>query len=166
MNSLYTCTVVAYCADIIEDVCRIDRLCFNDTWLKRSFIEELNAACAVNLVAVAPDDADRVLGYCLGRVIADDYSIHRLAVHPDCQRRGIATRLLHSGMHAAALHGALNCFIEVRAGNTAALRLYTMNSFETIGTRNGYYHFGAEDAILMRCELGALDRISPTGVPS
>lgn len=153
MNA-HVCAVVPYCTDHTEDVWLIDRLCFVDPWLKRTFIGELEAACALNRVAA--DDGFRVLGFCFGRTIADEYTIHRLAVHPAWQRRGIAERMLRTCMRHAALHGALHCHIEVRSGNTAAQRLYHTCGFERIGIRNAYYCVGGEDAILMRCILDGM----------
>jgi len=147
------CTVVPYTAEHLEDVSLIDRLCFIDPWFKRSFMDELNADCALNLVAVGPDETMHTLGYCLARVVIDECTINRLAVHPDHQRNGIAARLLKTCLHRAGLQGATSCFIDVRAGNTAAQGLYERHGFKHIGTRSGYYQIGAEDAILMRCAI-------------
>ena len=150
MSARQACTVTPYRSEHIEDAWLIDRLCFVDPWLKRSFIEELKAACALNRVAA---DESRVLGFCFGRIILDEYTIHRLAVHPAQRRHGIAACMLQSCLRHAALRGALCCHIEVRSGNTAALRLYEGFRFERIGTRTAYYRAGGEDAILMRCML-------------
>ena len=54
MKARQPCTVVPYAAEHLEDVSLIDRLCFIDPWFKRSFMEELSADCALNLVAVSP----------------------------------------------------------------------------------------------------------------
>jgi len=147
------CTVVPYAAEHLEDVSLIDRLCFIDPWFKRAFMDELNADCALNLVAVSPEETMHTLGYCLARVVIDECTINRLAVHPDYQRNGIATRLLTACLYRAGLQGATSCFIDVRAGNTAAQGLYAGHDFKHIGTRSGYYQIGAEDAILMRCAI-------------
>jgi ribosomal-protein-alanine N-acetyltransferase len=147
------CTVVPYAAEHLEDVSLIDRLCFIDPWFKRSFMDELNADCALNLVAIDTDESMHTLGYCLTRVVIDECTINRLAVHPDYQRNGIATRLLKACLYRAGLQGATSCFIDVRAGNTAARGLYEGHGFKHIGTRSGYYQIGAEDAILMRCAI-------------
>lgn len=147
------CTVVPYTVEHLEDVSLIDRLCFIDPWFKRAFRDELSADCAMNLVAVGPDEALHTLGYCLARVIIDECTINRLAVHPGYQRKGIATRLLTACLHRAGLQGATSCFIDVRAGNTAAQGLYEGHGFKNIGLRRSYYQIGAEDAILMRCAI-------------
>lgn len=152
MHAKQTCTIIPYTAKHLEDVSRIDRLCFIDPWFKRAFIEELTAPRALNLVAVN-HDTGQVPGFCLARVIADECTIIRLAVCPENQRSGIATRLLETCLQRAACKGACTCFIEVRAGNTAARCLYESHGFNYIGVRNAYYKIGAEDAILMQCAI-------------
>ncbi len=152
MNARQDVTVLPYAAKHLEVVNLIDRLCFIDPWLKRSFIEELSTPCALNLVALS-HDSEHTLGYCLARVITDECTINRLAVHPDHQRSGIATRLINTCLHLAGCQGATNCFIEVRTGNTAACCFYEKHGFNRIGLRNGYYQIGNEDAILMQCTI-------------
>jgi ribosomal-protein-alanine N-acetyltransferase len=45
-------------------------------------------------------------------------------------------------------------FLEVRASNAAAIRLYEGNGFDTVGRRVNYYPAadGREDALVMRWE--------------
>ncbi len=160
MNALQTCAIIPYTAKHLEDVSLMDKLCFIDPWFKRAFLEELSAPCALNLVAVSHDSA-QTLGYCLARVITDEYTINRLAVHPDYQRSGIATRLLKTCLHRASCQGARTCFIDVRAGNTPACCFYERHGFKRIGTRNGYYQTGAEDALLMQCAITTHDFNEP-----
>ena len=146
------CTVVPYAAEHLEDISLIDRICFIDPWFKRAFIEELTAPCALNLIAVS-HDSKNALGFCLARVITDECTINRLAVHPDYQRSGIASWLLKIFLQRAACRGARNCFIDVRAGNTAAHCLYEKHGFYRIGVRKAYYRIKTEDAIMMQCAL-------------
>ena len=150
MDALLPCTIAPYAAVHVETVSLIDKQCFIDPWLKRSFIEELNAPCSLNLVATAPDDVTKTLGYCLSRVIVDECTINRLAVHPDFQRQGIATCLLEACLLQAGRQGACNCFIDVRAGNITAQRFYEKQGFRRIGRRKAYYQADTEDALLMR----------------
>ena len=48
-------------------------------------------------------------------------------------------------------------FLEVRAGNVAARRLYRQLGFRDLGVRRGYYGPG-QDAIVMELRLDARDR--------
>lgn len=161
MNVRQACSIIPYTAKHLEDVSLIDKRCFIDPWFKRSFIEELSAPCALNLVAVSRNNGTHTLGYCLARVITDECTIIRLAVHPDYQRNGIASILLKSCLHRAGLLGAQHCFIDVRAGNTAAHGLYEGHGFNRIGTRSAYYQIGVEDAILMRCSINTAHYSGP-----
>jgi ribosomal-protein-alanine N-acetyltransferase len=153
MNARQSCTLVPYAAEHLEGVSQIDKRCFIDPWFKRAFIDKLNAPCALNLVAVSHDDTACTMGYCLGRVIIDECTINRLAVHPDYQRGGIASHILKKFLHNAGLQGAHNCFIDVRASNTAARCLYEGHGFHRIGIRNSYYQIDAEDALIISCAI-------------
>lgn len=59
---------------------------------------------------------------------------------------------MNSLLDEARRRGCREVFLEVRAENTAAIRLYERTGFEVAGGRRGYYGRGA-DAIVMRCWL-------------
>lgn len=71
--------------------------------------------------------------------------ILNLAVAPHARRTGLARALL---AHVLSAPGAW--FLEVRASNTAAIRLYESTGFRPLGTRPGYYRESSETAIVMR----------------
>ena len=88
----------------------------------------------------------RVAGFLVTRQVAPgEHEILNLAVDPAERRTGIARRLL-----ADALVDAKACFLEVRASNQAAIRLYESAGFAFAGRRSGYYQEPAEEAIVMR----------------
>ena len=55
---------------------------------------------------------------------------------------------------AYALNGR-ECFLEVRASNQSAYRLYERYGFNEVGRRRDYYPLagGREDALVMACTL-------------
>ena len=75
----------------IEEVARLERVCFSEYWSE-------------NLIRSGPDsrldtyfvyqDHDRILGYSIIRVLADEGEIQRIAVYPNCRRQGIARKLM------------------------------------------------------------------------
>ena len=69
---------------------------------------------------------------------------------PGC---GHGTRLLQRLLTELRLRGVHTLFIEVRAGNAAALRLYLKSGAHAYGRRRGYYSDPAEDAVLLRAEF-------------
>lgn len=91
-------------------------------------------------------------GLVMARVAADEAEILTLAVHPHCQRQGIARALLAEAGATAAAHGAVAMFLEVALRNTAARALYAAAGFAEVGRRRRYYADG-DDAMVMRLGL-------------
>jgi len=50
--------------------------------------------------------------------------------------------------------GLLVIFLEVRASNAAARRLYASRGFHEVGVRPNYYKRPVEDALVLRRDLG------------
>jgi len=89
----------------------------------------------------------RVAGFLVMRQVAPgEREILNLAVDPAERRSGIAQMLLR---HALAV-AQTTWFLEVRASNAAAIRLYESVGFKSSGRRSGYYQEPAEEAIVMR----------------
>jgi ribosomal protein S18 acetylase RimI-like enzyme len=85
-------------------------------------------------------------GFLVTRSVAsDEHEILNLVVAPEARRQGLAHELL---THALA-QAAGSWFLEVRASNTAAIRLYEKLGFVTEARRVRYYHDG-EDALVLR----------------
>jgi len=90
---------------------------------------------------------DRVVGFLVTRRVAPGESeILNLAVEPSGRRSGVARELLRDAL--ARVQSAW--FLEVRASNQAAIRLYERAGFARAGRRSGYYREPAEEAIVMR----------------
>jgi ribosomal-protein-alanine N-acetyltransferase len=92
-----------------------------------------------------------VQGFLVVRAVAPGESeVLNLAVDPSGRRRGVARELLQQALRA--MPGSW--FLEVRASNAAAIRLYQSVGFTDAGTRPGYYQDGPntspESAIVMR----------------
>lgn len=74
------------------------------------------------------------------------------------RRRGIGRELLRRFLANAAMLGADQCFLEVRASNGAAIRLYSAEGFVPVARRAGYYPASRpgearEDALVLRRAL-------------
>jgi len=91
----------------------------------------------------------RVIGFLVARQVAPgEREILNLAVDPAKRRAGVARRLLARELSAAS--GAW--FLEVRASNDAAQRLYEKYGFARLGLRKRYYAPSGADAHTMRRE--------------
>ncbi|MCB1761308.1 MAG: ribosomal protein S18-alanine N-acetyltransferase [Gammaproteobacteria bacterium] len=97
----------------------------------------------------------RLVGYGVMSVAAGEAHILNICIDPDLRGRGLARRMLERLLNLARQHRADSVFLEVRASNTAAQRLYTGLGFNEIGLRRGYYpaQNGREDAILLALSL-------------
>jgi ribosomal-protein-alanine N-acetyltransferase len=84
----------------------------------------------------------------LGRLAADEAELHSIAVRPARRREGLGRRLLEDFLGLARGMGARSVWLEVRASNEPALRLYRSMGFHTTGRRPHYYADG-EDALLL-----------------
>ena len=93
--------------------------------------------------------AQAVVGTALLRIVAGEGELLRIAVHPDARRRGVGRALLQVVLSAAADACPLGVYLEVRASNVAARRLYERAGFVDNGWRRDYYQAPREDAILM-----------------
>jgi len=91
----------------------------------------------------------RVVGFLLGRSVADEFEILNLAVAQSYRRRGIATRLLKTTAEWSETAGTKHVYLEVRASNEAAVALYVLNGFKPCGRRVRYYQYPVEDAIVL-----------------
>jgi [ribosomal protein S18]-alanine N-acetyltransferase len=80
-----------------------------------------------------------VVGFALGRVIANEAELLLLAVRRGRQGSGIGQRLLDRFAVVAASKGAEQLHLEVRDGNPA-IRLYTRNGYCEVGRRRNYYN--------------------------
>jgi ribosomal-protein-alanine N-acetyltransferase len=96
-----------------------------------------------------------VVGYGIMSVGAGECHVLNLCVHPSWQGMGLGRRMLRRLLALAKDKGADTAFLEVRASNRGAHRLYCAEGFCEIGTRRGYYpaRNGREDAVVLARSL-------------
>ena len=97
------------------------------------------------IALVARDGAD-VIGFAVMTLGDDRAHLSLLAVSPTYQRRGIARRMLAWLLESATVAGISSLHVELRAGNTAARRLYRSVGFVETLRLPGYYR-GRESAL-------------------
>ena len=145
--------IVPMNADHLEELEKLERLCFSRPWSRKMLAEELENQCAAFLVA-QDGDTGKVVGYAGLLVVADEGYITNVAVFPEYRRRGGAAQLLSvfenfaRGSHLAFLT------LEVRPSNTAAIALYESFGFQQAGRRKNYYDLPKEDALILTKTYG------------
>ena len=107
--------------------------------------------------AVVGPDGLMLAGYVGTWVVDGQMQILKVAVEPECRRRGIARGLLARAAADARDLGAHEATLEVRASNTGAQALYKALGFESLGVRPRYYS-DHEDAVIMTGPLPLASR--------
>ena len=100
-----------------------------------------------------PTRRSKLAGYIVARMGADELHINNVAVRDNYRRRGIGRRLLSRILEEGKRSGATAAFLELRAGNKAALALYEECGFRVTAQRKQYYSDPVEDALVMIIDL-------------
>jgi ribosomal-protein-alanine N-acetyltransferase len=126
----------------------LNRLLLPEAWSETSILHALASGHEL----IVAEHHKRIIAYLLSHDMLDEVHLLQIAVHPDFQRQGLATRLGRALFtHKAGLSAV---YLEVRASNVPAQQLYASLGFRIAGHRREYYpplSGGArrEDAMLM-----------------
>ena len=118
---------------------------FPTGWSVAAWAEE----CENHFVGIAC--SAEVVGVISMGLVAETAEVRRIIVAAALQGQGIGRTLLEYGCDWARCHGAAEVFLEVSAGNSAAIALYESSGFEHLHTRPNYYGLG-DDALVYRKE--------------
>ena len=124
----------------------IEQRAYRTPWSRSMFASELAKGSSICLGAW---EGDRLVGYCVNSRYVDAWHIMNVAVDPDFQRRGIATRLLERLFELTRDDQRRGYTLEVRVSNTDAIELYERLGFVRQGIRRAYYTDNREDALIM-----------------
>jgi len=127
----------------------------NDAWSSDMMRGELGDSHGYYLVATTLEEPAVVKAYAGLRAPyrSGQADIQTIAVAPDVRRHGIGRALMHALMVEARDRGASEIFLEVRADNPSAQRLYDSLRFERIAVRPNYYQPDGVDAIVMKLTI-------------
>lgn len=114
-----------------------------------------NLARPDTLVLTARDGAP-LAGFAIMQFGEERAHLSLLAVRPDCQRQGVARRLLEWLTASALTAGIASVDLELRESNRGARRFYINQGFAETARVSGYYR-GVETAVRMQREI----RIKP-----
>jgi ribosomal-protein-alanine N-acetyltransferase len=151
------------CAGDLAAIVAIERASFSDPWSRGMFATHLGLRGDDVFLAAELDG--ELLGYAVSRTVGDEAELLNIAVAPSHRGRGVGRRLLDSIIGAARATGAQQMWLEVRASNDGARKLYESRGFVAISVRKGYYHAPREDAVVLRADLLSAPRIDSVTVP-
>jgi [ribosomal protein S18]-alanine N-acetyltransferase len=138
--------------DDLSAVVEINRVCLPENYSAYFFMEVFKSCPEAFIVA---ERENKVVGYIMCRLEFGFSDVRRfrmvrkghivsVAVMPGYRRQGIGREMVESAAKALELHGAEECFLEVRTANDEAVKLYKDMGFDTVRTVAHYYHDGAD----------------------
>lgn len=125
--------------DMTRFMAQAEAACFDKPWTE----DEIRAAAENEYGVCVVEDGT---GYAIGRMSFDEAELYRIGVLPGKRRNGAGGRLLGRFVSECAARGAEKIFLEVRAKNDPAIKLYEKHGFTKISVRKGYY--GDDDAVI------------------
>jgi [ribosomal protein S18]-alanine N-acetyltransferase len=133
----------------LPEVLVLERLLFtDDAWSEKTYRDELIDPAGTRHYVLA-EDAGQVLGWAGLAVAAGQADVLTIGVRPERQGQGVGARLLTALLDEAAARGCREVFLDVRADNDRARRLYERFGFTPVGLRKRYYQPSGVDAIVM-----------------
>ena len=132
--------------DDAAGIAAIEAEVFPDPWVQKDIMTYI---CSEGGMCYTASADGRVIAYVIGRVIAPEGEIYRIATDPAFRRRGIAYRLLDYAVKCEKGRGLECLFLEVRESNIPAKNLYKSYGFKEMGIRKSYYKDPVENAVLM-----------------
>ena len=147
---------VQYRTGIEDDLATIEAIeqCGQLTpWTHQHFMDSLLQGHLIEVAILK----EKVVGFIICRKVMAEAEIFNIGVHPDIQGRGIGRGLLIHALDQLKTLNIASVFLEVRASNVRAQRLYETSGFNEIAIRRDYYAIPhekkKEDAIVMAMEI-------------
>ncbi len=144
----------------LQQVNDINRRCLPENYTSYFFLDLYERFPRTFIVA---EENEQILGYIMCRIetgmsnlrflgITKKGHVISIAVTPEHRQHGVGRALLREALRGMPLYGAKECYLEVRRGNTAAVKLYESVGFRVTRTTHGYYADG-ENAYQMARKL-------------
>ena len=128
---------------------RLENVAFSDPYPRR-LLARLLKECPDSFF-VAESESGAVVGYCVASAEGEIAHLISIAVLPGHRRYGIGSALLRK-LIASMSAAVKEMVLEVKVGNTEAIKLYEELSFKRIETIEHYYSDGAA-AVKMRLAI-------------
>jgi len=134
----------------IPRILEIEQASISPPWTHGALLSEIYRDDS--LFALAVED-NVVIGFCILRRMADEGELLQIAVDALARRRGVGDLLMKAALDFARAIPLRAVYLEVRAGNDAAIALYKTHGFTRTGARKDYYTQPVEDAVIMTREI-------------
>jgi ribosomal-protein-alanine N-acetyltransferase len=104
----------------------------------------------------------KIVGFAAFHRVIDEAELRNMAVDPAHQHQGVGRELLAEGRRRLLEQGAKRIYVEVRASNLPAQRLYYFAGFVLCSRRRDYYNDPREDGLALSLKLSPPGGVSAT----
>ena len=139
----------------VSDIMEIERQIYKQPWTEGIFSDCIRVGYHGFIYEVE----NVIQAYGLISIAAEEAHILNLCVAPDYQGQGLGRKMLNKLIDVAEAVHVKSVFLEVRASNDIAIKLYDDSGFNQLGVRKDYYpdELGREDALVFGKELNTVD---------
>ena len=139
-------------AERIDAVVEIEQRAYAHPWNRTNFLDALQSGYQAQVLRAD----ETLLGYFVAMQGVDEVHLLNITVAPEFQGQGWSRVMLDALTLWARGRQAQWLWLEVRVGNTRAMRVYEAQGYARVGVRKDYYPAGQgkrEDAVVMGLRL-------------
>jgi [ribosomal protein S18]-alanine N-acetyltransferase len=136
----------------LDEVVAIERTAYEHPWTRGNFSDSIRSGYQAQVLGAN----GVVLGYFVAMKGVDEVHLLNITVAPIYQSQGWGRVMLDALATWSRGQGAQWLWLEVRASNTRAQRIYLRHGYRRVGERKRYYpanHGKREDAVVMSFQL-------------
>lgn len=136
----------------IDAVLATEQQAYEHPWTRGNFLDSVRSGYQAQVLVAQP----QLLGYFVAMKGVDEIHLLNLTVAPRWQGQGWGRVLLDTLAVWSRGQGAQWLWLEVRAGNARAQRIYEQHGYRHVGDRPAYYPGAGgqrEDAVVMSLKL-------------
>lgn len=136
----------------LDEVLVIENASYDHPWTRGNFTDSLRSGYQAQMLVAG----ETLLGYFVAMKGVDEVHLLNITVAPAHQRQGWGRVLLDALALWSRSQGAQWLWLEVRAGNARAQRIYEEHGYRRVGERRNYYparQGRREDAVVMSLKL-------------
>jgi ribosomal-protein-alanine N-acetyltransferase len=136
----------------LDAVLAVEQRTYAHPWNRINFLDALQSGYQAQMMVAG----DVLLGYFLAMEGVEEVHLLNITVAPEYQGQGWSRIMLDALTLWSRGRAAQWLWLEVRVGNTRAMRVYEAHGYQRVGYRKDYYPAGngqREDAVVMGLRL-------------
>jgi [ribosomal protein S18]-alanine N-acetyltransferase len=136
----------------LDEVVAAEARAYEHPWTRGNFADSVRSGYQAQVLMAGVT----LLGYFVAMRGVDEVHLLNITVVPEYQGQGWGRSMLDAVAIWSRGQGAQWLWLEVRAGNKRAQRIYQRHGFRRVGERKGYYPAARgqrEDAVVMSLKL-------------